>query len=83
LFFPEKNSGGAGEEFFVVLWAFLRGLLGRVVCRTWFLGGELVVDCVVNLVERLSLGWSRKIGHPRKVFLGIREQRQRDREKGP
>jgi hypothetical protein len=35
------------EEVFCCLMGFLRGVLGKVVCRTWFFGGELVVDCVV------------------------------------
>jgi hypothetical protein len=31
------------------LWAFFRGVLEKVWCRTWFFRGENVVDCVVNV----------------------------------
>jgi len=30
---------------------FLRGVLRKVVCRTWFFAGENVVNCVVNVVR--------------------------------
>jgi hypothetical protein len=33
---------------------FLRGVLGKVVCRTWFFCGENVVECVVNVDKKLS-----------------------------
>ena len=31
---------------------FLRGVLRKVVCRTWFFDGEIVVDCVVKRGEK-------------------------------
>jgi hypothetical protein len=33
-----------GEE------VFLQGFLRKVACRLWFFGGEVVVNCVVNVV---------------------------------
>jgi hypothetical protein len=29
---------------------FLRGFLRKAVCRAWFFCGEVVVNCVVNVV---------------------------------
>jgi hypothetical protein len=40
------------REGFVDFWAFLRGVLEKEGARTWFLGGEIVVDCVVNVVVK-------------------------------
>jgi hypothetical protein len=34
---------------------FLRGVLEKVVCRTWFLCGENVVKCVANVDKKLPL----------------------------
>jgi hypothetical protein len=33
----------------------LRGVLEKVVCKTWFLCGENVVKCVVNVVKKRPL----------------------------
>ena len=33
---------------------FLRGVLGKLVCRMWFFCGEHVVECVVNVDKKLS-----------------------------
>jgi hypothetical protein len=30
-------------------WLFLRGVLEKVVCRTWLFDGKNVVNCVVNV----------------------------------
>jgi hypothetical protein len=35
------------DEFFCGFTGFLRGVLRKMVCTTWFFCGELVVDCVV------------------------------------
>jgi hypothetical protein len=40
---------------FAVLWAFFRGVLGKVWCGMWFFCGENVVDCVVKVVKFSSL----------------------------
>ena len=39
---------------------FFRGVLEKVVCRTWFLRGENVVKCVVNVVKKLSFFGDQK-----------------------
>jgi hypothetical protein len=33
------------------LWAFLRGVLAESVFWVWFFDGEVVVECVVNVVR--------------------------------
>jgi hypothetical protein len=45
----QKKSPGGVRGFFVVLWAFLRGVLGKVWCRGMVFCGENVVECVVNV----------------------------------
>src|ERR1700733_15325632 len=45
--------GWEGER--AVFPLFLRGVLGKVVCRTWFFCGENVVKCVVNVDKKPSL----------------------------
>jgi hypothetical protein len=57
------------EEGFCCFAAFLRGVLGKVVCRTWFLCGEFVVDCVVIVDYGRSLFGGRKMGHPFEVYF--------------
>jgi hypothetical protein len=47
----------------------LKGVLGKVVCRTWFLGGELVVDCVVIVDNGGSLFSGEKMGHHFEVYF--------------
>jgi hypothetical protein len=42
------ERGGCGG--FCEIWAFLRGVLGKVGGWTWFFCGENVVECVVNVV---------------------------------
>ena len=42
------ERGGCGD--FCEIWAFLRGVLGKVGGWTWFFRGENVVECVVNVV---------------------------------
>jgi hypothetical protein len=37
---------------FVVLWAFLRGVLEKARCRTWFFDGEVVVIRWHNVVVK-------------------------------
>src|ERR1700677_2564362 len=34
---------------------FLRGVLEKVVCKTWFFCGENVVKCVVNVEKKLHV----------------------------
>jgi len=34
----------------VLLWAFLRGVWGKSVFWTWYFGGEVVVECVADVV---------------------------------
>jgi hypothetical protein len=41
------------KGFFFVLWAFLRGILKKVVCRTWWICGEGVVECWQNVDKKL------------------------------
>jgi hypothetical protein len=45
---------GGSQSFFVVLWAFLRGVLEKAGGRTWFFCGKNVVKCVVNVVVKRS-----------------------------
>jgi hypothetical protein len=47
----QKKTGGVADGFFVVLLGFLRGVLGKVGVWMWFLDGENVVNCVVNVVR--------------------------------
>ena len=37
--------------FFVVEWVFFQGFFEKCGCRTWFLYGGIVVNCVVNVVR--------------------------------
>src|SRR5271168_1556301 len=69
------------EEVFSCFTGFLRGVLGKVVCRTWFLCGEFMVDCVVFVDNGRSLFSGKKWDTRAKFFLGIREQRQREQGK--
>jgi hypothetical protein len=57
------------KEVFCCFTGFLKGVLGKVVCRTWFLGGELVVDCVVIADNGRSLFSGEKMGHPFEVYF--------------
>jgi hypothetical protein len=57
------------EEVFCCFTGFLKGVLGKVVCRTWFLGGELVVDCVVIVDNGGSLFSGEKMGHHFEVYF--------------
>jgi hypothetical protein len=47
----QKKSGRGGCEDLPDFPLFLRGVLEKVVCRTWFFDGENVVECVVNVVR--------------------------------
>jgi hypothetical protein len=40
---------------FCVFAVVFEGVLEKMGCRTWFLGGEFVVECVVNVVAQLSV----------------------------
>jgi hypothetical protein len=53
-FLTEKLGVVAGSEK-LHFPLFLRGVLGKVVCKTWFFCGENVVKCVVNLDKKLTL----------------------------
>jgi hypothetical protein len=57
---------------------FLRGVLGKVVCRTWFLCGELVVDYVVIVDNGRSLFSGKKWDTTLKFIFkgGLAKQRQ-------
>jgi hypothetical protein len=57
------------EEVFCCFAAFLRGVLGKVVCRTWFLSGEFVVDCVVIVDNGRSFFSGEKMGHHFEVYF--------------
>jgi len=48
---------------------FLRGVLEKVGAGTWFLGGETVVDCVVNVVDEQPYLEGRKIRHIFQLFF--------------
>jgi hypothetical protein len=41
--FLEKKLNPGAIRGFAVLWAFLRGVLRKVICRAWFFDGEIVV----------------------------------------
>jgi hypothetical protein len=43
--------------------------LRKVVCRTWFFCGELVVDCVVIVDNGRSLFSGKKMGHHFEVYF--------------
>ena len=42
---------------------FFGGVLGKVVCRTWFFCGENVVKCVVNVVGKRRVSGCQIVGH--------------------
>jgi hypothetical protein len=46
--FDQKKLAGAGKKTLTFL-LFLRGVLGKVVRRTWLFDGKNVVKCVVNV----------------------------------
>ena len=50
---------------------FLRGVLEKVVCRTWFFCGENVVRCVVNVVKKLSFFGDQKWDTSFEYFFNI------------
>ena len=50
---------------------FLRGVLEKVVCRTWFFCGENVVRCVVNVVKKLSFFGDEKWDTSFEYFFNI------------
>jgi hypothetical protein len=47
----------------------LRGVLENLGAGTWLLGGEIVVDCVVNVVVEQPYLESRKIRHIFQLFF--------------
>jgi hypothetical protein len=48
----KKVGPGSGTKNFDFP-LFLRGVLEKVVCRTWLFGGKNVVKCVVNVDGKL------------------------------
>jgi hypothetical protein len=51
----QKKLGGVPEGEMLHFPLFLRGVLEKAGCRTWFLCGENVVKCVVNVVKKRPL----------------------------
>jgi hypothetical protein len=47
--FAEKNPATAQRQEVGAFPLFLRGVLEKVVCRTWLFDGKNVVKCVVNV----------------------------------
>ena len=47
----KKNLGVVVPGISADFWAFLRGVLGKCVFWVWFFAGEVVVECVVNVVR--------------------------------
>jgi hypothetical protein len=48
-FLPGKKSRHGARVKIAGFPLFLRGVLGKVVCRTWLFDGKNVVKCVVNV----------------------------------
>jgi hypothetical protein len=53
--FLQKKLGVVPEGQMLHFPLFLRGVLEKVVCRTWFLCGENVVKCMANVDKKLPL----------------------------
>jgi hypothetical protein len=53
--FVAEKVGCGGGDVFCCFWAFLRGVLGKVVCRCGVFCGEFVVGCVANVDKKTTL----------------------------
>lgn len=68
LVFPE-NFSGARRTVIQVLRAHFYGVLGKSVFLRWCFDGEVVVECVANVVPKMALIQSRKTCHILQVYF--------------
>jgi hypothetical protein len=66
----QKKVGRGNQKVNVSFSLVLRGVLEKVMCRTWFFDGENVVNCMVNVVAWQPYFDRRKMRHVFKIFFG-------------